>query len=156
MIYKYYINTGQFINLSITICSEVYTLFQKSHLSGKSRFFKNHNFCQKTTLFWTNPGFSKITTFSKKSHLLDKSRFFKKSQLLSKITTFQKITLFSKITTFVKNHDFSEIITFVKNHSFCQNHNFCQKIEKLNETYLKSKFDWNSMSHSKERRNNVR
>ena len=32
----------------------------------------------------------------------------------------------------------------------------CLIIEKLNETYLKSKFDWNSMSHSKERRNNVR
>ena len=33
---------------------------------------------------------------------------------------------------------------------------FSRIIEKLNETYLKSKFDWNSMSHSKERRNNVR
>ena len=32
----------------------------------------------------------------------------------------------------------------------------CKQIEKLNETYLKSKFDWNSMSLSKERRNNVR
>ena len=32
----------------------------------------------------------------------------------------------------------------------------CKQIEKLNETFLKSKFDWNSMSHSKERRNNVR
>ena len=87
MIYKYYINTGQFINLSITICSEVYTLFQKSHLSGKSRFFKNHNFCQKSTLFWTNPGFSKITTFVKNHNFWTNHGF-------------------SKITTFVKNHNF--------------------------------------------------
>ena len=112
MIYKYYINTGQFINYNL--------------LGGIHTF-------SKITPFGQIPVFSKITTFVKKPHFFGQIPVFQKSQLLSKITTFGQITVFQKSQLLSKITTFGQITVFQKSQllskitTFGQITNFGQK-----------------------------